>query len=513
MVVGLLGVLKAGGAYVPLDPAYPEERLAFMLQDAQVSILLSTAKVVEDRGWRIEDRDGPISLFNSQLDVILLDRHWQEAEVANTENPVSGVSADNAAYVIYTSGSTGVPKGVVGLHRAALNRFAWMWRRYPFGSKEVCCVKTSLSFVDSVWEIFGPLLQGVPLVIAPDEVAREPRRLIGFLAAERVTRIVLVPSLLTAFLDDGASLQRKLPKLLWWTSSGEELPAGLARRFKKSHPRAVLLNLYGSAEVAADVTCFEYRGSAIGAIWASVPIGRPIANTQIYLLDAHGQPVPVGIAGELYVGGAGLARGYWQRPELSAEKFIANPFSDDPNSQLFRTGDRARYLPDGNIEYLGRADRQVKMRGQRVELAEIEAALCRNPLVRQCAVVANEESVNSKFQITDSKFQIADCRFQNANFVGALLAYVVPREAKAPDAAELRKFLRKTLPEFMLPSRFVTLERLPLLPNGKVDRRSLPAPSGAPEPSSREVRGPRTEAERTGEWASEECGSTSTRIR
>jgi non-ribosomal peptide synthetase component F len=234
------------------------------------------------------------------------------------------------------------------------------------------------------------------LVIVPDEVAREPRRLIGFLADERVTRIVLVPSLLQAFLDDCASLRKKLPKLLLWTSSGEELPAGLARRFKKSHSRAVLLNLYGSAEVAADVTCFECRVAPIGA---SVPIGRPIANTRIYLLDAHGQPVPVGIAGELYVGGAGLARGYWRRPELTKEKFVANPFSGDANSQLFRTGDRARFLPDGNIEYLGRSDRQVKIRGQRVELGEIEAALCRHPLVRQCVVVANEERVHSRFQI------------------------------------------------------------------------------------------------------------------
>jgi non-ribosomal peptide synthetase component F len=182
--------------------------------------------------------------------------------------------------------------------------------------------------------------------------------LIGFLASERVTRIVLVPSLLQALLDDCASLRRKLPKLRLWTSSGEELPAGLARRFKNSHPRAVLLNLYGSAEVAADVTCFECQGPAVVVIGASVPIGKPIANTQIYLLDGHGQPVPVGIAGELYVGGAGLARGYWHRPELTAEKFIANPFSDDANARLFRTGDRARYLPDGNVEYLGRSDRR-----------------------------------------------------------------------------------------------------------------------------------------------------------
>ncbi len=467
MVVGLLGILKAGGAYMPLDPSYPEARLRSMLEDSQATVLVTTGKLVEGRGWRMEDSDLRSSTLDPRMKFVLLDRDWATIEKASEHNPVSGVKADNAAYVIYTSGSSGAPKGVIGLHSAALNRFAWMWRRYPFASKEVCCVKTSLSFVDSVWEIFGPLLQGVLLVIVPDEVAREPRRLIGFLADARVTRIVLVPSLLRALLDDCASLRMKLPKLRLWTSSGEELPTELARRFKKSHPRAVLLNLYGSAEVAADVTCFECRSAATAA---SVPIGRPIANTQIYLLDAQRQPVPVGVTGELFVGGAGLARGYWQRPELTGEKFIANPFSGDGNSRLFRTGDLARYLPDGNIEYLGRSDRQVKIRGQRVELGEIEAALGRHPLVRQCVVVASEARA-------DGEFQISDFKFQNADFVGALVAYVVPGEANLPVTTELRNFLRKTLPEFMMPAAFVTIARLPLLPNGKVDRRSLPAPT------------------------------------
>lgn len=471
MVIGLLAILKAGGAYVPLDRDYPEARLAYMLNDAQVSLVLTKKFLL-----------GAACLKN--VAAICLD---DEAMFAgqSSENPSSGVSSLNAAYVIYTSGSTGTPKGVVGLHRGAVNRCAWMWRRYPFGSNEVCCAKTSLSFVDSVWEIFGPLLQGVGLVIAPDDVARDPCSLIGFLAERRVTRIVLVPSLLRAFLDQAPNLRKALPRLRLWSCSGEELTGALAARFRKSFPSALLLNLYGSSEVAADVTCFE-----VGACAAtSVPIGRPIANTQIFLLDAHAQPVPLGGRGEIHVGGAALARGYWQRPDLTAEKFVANPFDAEGDSLLYRTGDLARYLPDGNIEYLGRTDQQIKIRGQRIELGEIEAALGRHPLVRQCVVVACDGTA-------DAESQIANLKSDNLDFERKLLAYVVPGEANLPDASELRSFLRKTLPEVLVPSAFVALDALPLMPNGKVDRRALPAPRVAPLPSSREVRGPCTEAEK-----------------
>ncbi len=291
MVVGMLGILKAGAAYVPLDPSYPPARLDFMVADAELDIVL-TQRILAGR------------ICSAAVSLICLDDSDLFAGQSE-ENPPGVTGAASPAYVIYTSGSTGSPKGVVGLHRGAVNRCAWMWQRYPFRSGEVCCSRTSLSFVDSVWEIFGPLLQGVPLTIANDDIAHDPHLLIEFLAHRQVSRIVLVPSLLKALLDDGADLAVRLPRLKLWTSSGEALTMELARRFRENYPKAVLLNLYGSSEVAADASYFEYDG---GASESGVAIGRPIANTRVYLLDAQRQPVPVGVVGELYVGGAGLAR-------------------------------------------------------------------------------------------------------------------------------------------------------------------------------------------------------------
>jgi amino acid adenylation domain-containing protein len=493
MVIGLLGILKAGAAYVPLDPAYPRERLKFMLQDSQLSILLITKTTVDTRGWRIEDRDPRSSIPSTSLrtgldprvPTVHIDQDWQSISRQSDKDPQSGARADSPAYVIYTSGSTGVPKGVVGLHRGAVNRFAWMWRRYPFGATEVCCGKTSLSFVDSVWEIFGPLLHGVRLVIASDEVARDPQRLVRFLADHHVTRVVSVPSLLNAILEEVAALSERLPELRYWTSSGEALPGPLAERFKKSHPDAVLLNLYGSAEVAADVTYYEYRGPTAAT---TVPIGRPIANTQIYLLDSHMQPVPVGVAGELFVSGAGVARGYWNRPDLTRKKFVAHPYSSDPKARLFRTGDLARYLADGNIEYLGRADRQIKIRGQRVELGEIEATLKLHPAICECAVVAPADSG------TDSSDH-AKIKTSDAPSIRSLVGYIVAEKSPAPSAADLRDFVKHKLPDFMVPSKFVALAALPLSPNGKVDRSALPLPPDLPVPTAGEIFEPRTEIE------------------
>lgn len=479
VAIGLLGILKAGGAYVPLDPSYPEARLRFMLEDSQATVLVTMEKLVEDRGWMMADRDLRSSSLDPRLKFVLLDRDWPEIEKARADNPSSGASGASAAYVIYTSGSTGAPKGVVALHRGAVNRFNWMWKKYPFGPSEVCCSKTSLSFVDSVWEIFGPLLQGIRLVIASDAVASDSHRLVPFLADHSITRIVLVPSLLQALLDDTANVGSKLLDLVYWTSSGEELSGALGARFKKSYPRAALLNLYGSSEVGADVTCFEY-GQSIAS--ASVPIGRPIANSEIYVLDAHMQSVPIGVTGEIYVGGAGLARGYWNQPELTVEKFVANLFNSVPKSRLFRSGDLARYLPDGNLEYLGRADRQIKIRGQRIELGEIEAALRAHREIRDCVVAARmdepADSANPKSEI------------QNPKSTSSLIAYIVT--STNPVAVELRKFLRQRLPEAMIPANFVILEHLPLLPNGKVDRRALPAPSVQ---SASEIVEPRTKVE------------------
>jgi amino acid adenylation domain-containing protein len=441
-LVALLGVLKAGGAYLPLDPTYPPGRLNFMLEDAQVSILLTKKKFLD--------------LFpNRNVQVVCLDRDREFIAQESDDDLVNETTPDNLAYVIYTSGSTGIPKGVLALHRGAVNRFAWMWQRYPFELGEVCCQKTSLNFVDSVWEIFGPLLQGVPTVITADEVVKDPPRLIETLSADRVSRIVLVPSLLRVILEGKTDLQRQLSKLKYWVSSGEALPLELYQRFRELLPNGILINLYGSSEVAADVTCYDTR--LLGTNQLSVPIGRPIANSQVYILDPHLQPVPIGVPGELYIGGVGLARGYLNRPALTAEKFIPHPFSDEPGARLYKTGDLARYLSGGDIEYLGRIDHQVKVRGYRIELGEIEATLRQHPSVRQTIVTAREGVPGDK----------------------RLVAYIAPYENQKPVVNELRHFLQTKLPAYMIPSMFVFLEGLPLTPNGKVNRQALPAPETA----------------------------------
>jgi amino acid adenylation domain-containing protein len=448
MVVGLLGILKAGGAYVPLDPAYPEERLAFMLEDAQAPVLLTQQRLLE----KLPIQNPKSKIQN--LPVMCLDTGWEVVAGESEENPVSGTTPENLAYVMYTSGSTGIPKGVLGLHRGAINRFAWMWQTYPFERDEVCCQKTSLNFVDSVWELFGPLLQGIPTVIIPDESLKDTHRLIQTLATHRVSRLVLVPSLLRVILDGDGDLQRQLSALKMWVCSGETLPVELSQRFREKLPHSVLLNLYGSSEVAADVTWCN--AGLMKEDMGSVPIGRPIANTQIYLLDQNWQPVPVGVTGEVYVGGDNLARGYHRRADLTAEKFIPNLFSERAGARLYKTGDLARYQPDGHIEFLGRRDYQVKIRGFRIELGEIEAVLSQHKGVRQTVVLAREDGESDK----------------------RLVAYLVADRQPAPPVSELRRFLQGKLPEYMVPSTFVMLDALPLLPNGKVDRRALPAPDG-----------------------------------
>jgi amino acid adenylation domain-containing protein len=439
VVVGLLGILKAGGAYVPLDPAYPEQRLAFMLEDAAVHYVLTQERLRASLPWH-------------GAEVVCLDADRALFAQEGAQDLGMPMTPEHAAYVMYTSGSTGTPKGVVGLHRGALNRFQWMWKKYPFAPYEVCCQKTALSFVDSVWEIFGPLLQGTPLLMVRDHVVKDPAQLVQHLAAHHVSRITLVPSLLRAILDVVAQSQETLPDLKFWVSSGEPLLPGLARRFLDLLPHALLINLYGSSEVAADVTWYEvgHRDSRA----PSVPIGRPFANTQTYVLDQHGNPVPVGVIGELYAGGANVARGYLNRPELTAEKFVPDPFGPEPGGRLYRTGDLARYRPDGTLEYLGRIDHQVKVRGYRIELGEVEAVLREQAGVREAVVVARPGMPGEQ----------------------RLVAYVVPARVPGPAISELRDFVKAQLPDYMVPSAFVLLGALPLTPSGKVDRRALPAP-------------------------------------
>lgn len=416
MVVGLLAILKAGGAYVPLDPAYPKERLAFMLRDAQVHVLLTTdALVAKLRPYTTAEIVALDALHLAQQKVSA----WDSADPSCLGTGLNvSMTLDNLAYVIYTSGSTGRPKGVEGLHRGAVNRFHWMWDTYPFEAGEVACQKTSLSFVDSIGETFGPLLRGVPLVIANDAAAKDPQQLVQLLADEDVTRIIMVPSLLRAFLDMFPDLASRLPKLRHWISGGEVLPIELFERFQKVMPGCTLINLYGSSEASADATWYDSQDFDPSFNLKSIPIGRPITNMQVYILDADLQPVPTGSSGDIYVGGAGLARGYKGRPELTLERFIPNPFRA---GRLYKTGDLGRYLPDGNIEYLGRSDHQVKIRGFRIELGEIETALVQHPAVRQAIVVARENERQN----------------ENGHGDKRLVAYVVPQSgATASSSSE-----------------------------------------------------------------------------
>jgi amino acid adenylation domain-containing protein len=454
-MAGILAILKAGAAYVPLDPQYPKKRLEFILSDAGVKVLLTQKKFAGDFPEYLGQR-----VF---IDDVLC------GVGGNSASLQTSVGSDAAAYVIYTSGSTGVPKGVVALHRGAVNRFSWMWKTYPFGADEKLCQKTSLSFVDSVWEVFGALLQGMPTVLIPESIAKEPRLLVEHLSESGVTRLVVVPSLLQEILGHCSGLSHRLARLRYCFSSGETLSKELAQRFFKALPACRLINLYGSSEVAGDATYYEACDDDHGA---SIPIGKPIHNTQIHILDKNLQPAPIGVGGELYVAGENLARGYLRRPELTTATFIANPFSGA--SRLYRTGDLARYRSDGNIEFLGRRDHQIKIRGCRVELGEVEAALGMHPAVCKCLV-----TVQAAEPGTDNR---------------TLVAYVVARDGR-PAVAELRSFLEEKLPDYMVPSAFVFLDAMPFLPNGKVDRGALPPPGEMIEDNSGTISEPRTEIE------------------
>ncbi|MEG4277137.1 amino acid adenylation domain-containing protein [Microcoleus sp. MON1_C1] len=443
MLAAILGILKVGAAYVPVDPAYPQERRSFMLADAKVPVLLTQKNLLE-------------TLPEHSAKVVCIDAEWQEISRQSDRNPAVKVEADHLAYVLYTSGSTGTPKGVLGTHRGTVNRC--FWNPYPFIEQDICCQKTSLNFVDSVWEIFAPLLHGLPTVIIPDRSVKDINQFLQTLSKQNVTRLVLVPSLLRALLDSFSDLDRRLPQLKYWICSGETLPMELCQQFREQMPQRVLINLYGSSEVAADVTWYDATHCV-----EKVPIGRPIANTQIYLLDRNLQPVSIGIPGEIYVGGDGLAQGYLNRPDLTSEKFISNPFGQEkldflgnsPQKVLFKTGDLGCYLPDGNIEFLGRGDCQVKIRGFRIELGEIEAALSQHSSVSTAAVLLQENEPGSQ----------------------RLVAYLVPNSGlinQHPELiSELRSFLKHKLPDYMVPSAFVLLDALPLTPNGKIDRLAL----------------------------------------
>ncbi|BEN22818.1 non-ribosomal peptide synthetase [Serratia marcescens] len=437
MVTALFGILKAGGAYVPLDPAYPGERLQYILQDADPVLLLA-------------DAAGRAALGEPATPQLALEAALPET--LSAENPAPRAQASHLAYVIYTSGSTGKPKGAMNEHRGVVNRLVWMQEAYGLTAADTVLQKTPFGFDVSVWEFFWPLMVGARLVMAKPEGHKDPDYLSRAIEQYGVTTLHFVPSMLQSFLADGQAATR-CGQVVRVMCSGEALPAALVAEFYRRLPQAELHNLYGPTEAAVDVTAWHCSREADRV---SVPIGRPIANTRIYLLDEHGQPVPLGAVGELYIGGVQVARGYLNRPELTAERFLADPFA--PGGRMYRTGDVARYLANGDIEYLGRNDQQVKIRGFRIECGEIEAVLAAHPAVREAVVDARA--------VGDDK---------------RLVAWVVPAAGVAEEtlAGALRQHVSAALPDYMVPSAWVVVAALPLSPNGKLDRRALPEPQGA----------------------------------
>jgi amino acid adenylation domain-containing protein len=463
MIVGMLGILKAGGAYVPLDPVYPQERLAYMLNDSQISVLLTQRHLAD-------------SLPKNQAQVICLDTEWQVISTESEENLVTGVKPSNLAYVIYTSGSTGKPKGVMIEHQSLVNFIAATTVLYELNSSDRILQFSSISFDSAVDEIYNPLSCGATLVLRTDEMlnastfmqkCREwqltvlelPTAYWHQLMSELAVTDETLPTSLRLVIVGGEQMQSEKVKL--WQRCVDE---GLYRHKPGKPP--LLINGYGPSEATIAVTNYKLSELVLEDTQSQVPVGRPISNVQIYILDQCLQPVPIGVAGELYIGGKCLARGYLNAKELTAEKFIPNPFDNlefklrfqrtkgaTQNSKLYKTGDLARYLPDGNIEFLGRSDTQVKIRGFRIELSEIEGVLNQHPQVQETTVIVREDSLGNK----------------------CLIGYVVANQ-HPPTDDELRRFLKQKLPNYMMPSAFVMLDALPMTPNGKVDHRALPAP-------------------------------------
>jgi polyketide synthase PksJ len=454
--VGVLGILKAGGAYVPLDPAYPKERLAFMLADASISILLTQTRLLD-------------SLPETQAQVMCLDTDWPtiaqsvvSSRPSVASNPPSPISSDHLAYVIYTSGSTGRPKGVQIPHRAVVNFLSSMREQPGLTQNDVLLSVTTLAFDIAGLELFLPLTVGACVVLVSRDIAADGTRLSAELIRTGATVMQATPATWRLLLEAGWRGNPNLKILC----GGEALPRELADHLVTKG--SSLWNLYGPTET----TIWSIAGQ-VEVEAGPVVLGRPIANTQIYILDAQLNTTPLGVPGELYIGGDGLAWGYLHRPELTAEKFIPHPFTDS-GSRLYGTGDLARWRADGTLEFLGRLDHQVKVRGYRIELAEIESVLRHHPSVQDCVVVAREMAGDKR-----------------------LVAYLVLKaDRSAAVLNELRAWLRAKLPDYMLPAAYMILESLPLTPNGKVNRRALPAPEGAAQPE-RAFAAPRGELERT----------------
>ncbi|HEU5391797.1 MAG TPA: amino acid adenylation domain-containing protein, partial [Streptosporangiaceae bacterium] len=445
LMVALLAVLKAGGAYLPVDPGYPADRIGYMLADSRPAAILTDSRTAAGLPGQPAER-----IVVDDPELVRLTGLLAEADLAEAER-ISPLLRSHPAYVIYTSGSTGRPKGVVVPHAGAVNRLAWMQGLYRLRAGDRVVQKTPIGFDVSVWELFWPLTQGAAMVVARPGGHREPAYLARLIQDERVTVAHFVPSMLQVFLAEPSA--RLCAGLRLVFCGGEAVPGELAARFTGMLPRVGLHDLYGPTEASIDVTAWEFQP---GPEPVTVPIGRPVWNTQVYVLDAGLRPVPPGCAGELYLAGVQLARGYLGRPALTAERFVASPFR--PGERMYRTGDLTRWTRDGVLEYLGRTDDQVKIRGFRIELGEVEATLRQHPAVAQAAVMVREDVPGDQ----------------------RLVGYVVPSAGTAGvDREDVRAHVSSVLPEFMVPSAVVVIDRLPLTVNGKLDRGALPAPEPA----------------------------------
>jgi amino acid adenylation domain-containing protein len=451
-VVALLAIFKAGGAYLPLDPTYPRDRLVYMLTDAKPRIVITDASSVKSL---------------PALQAVVLDLDAERPSIVNERGtaPPRTTQPDHLAYILYTSGSTGRPKGVMGTHRAIVNRLHWDVPRPA--SKEIYAYKTSLGFIDALWEIFMPLIRGQSTIVVPDEVARDPSRLVDLLSSENATRMVVVPSFLSGILHSPKDLAQRLQNLSHWAASGETLTSALAALLADRLPKAELFNIYGTSEFW-DATWFSASDAAGGA---SVPIGSPIANMRALVLNSDFEPVPINVAGELFIGGAGLGRGYLGRPGLTAERFVPDPYGD--GERLYRTGDVVRRRSDGVLEFVGRRDHQVKLRGHRIELSEIELALQDCPGVLRAVVQLRDDLPSGEPD---------------------LVAYLIA-SSPAPTESTLIKHLDAKLPSYLRPAHFVFIRELPLTPSGKVDRSRLPLPRRRQELHSTHI-SPRSSLER-----------------
>jgi len=454
LITAVWGVVKAGGAYVPLDPELPESRLATMVDDGHLEVLLTQELL--------------LGRVPGKLKTVCLDRDWPSLADEPTTNLDVSVKGSDPLFVIYTSGSTGIPKGAVNTYLGTLNQMLWRQKEYRLRPDDRILQKTQCSYDVSVWEFFWPFIAGSSLVIARPGGHRDPQYLVNIIRDQKITVVHFIPSMLRIFLEQSRVEQCKSLRLFF--SGGEVLTLDLQNKFFKVFGE-ILENCYGPSETTIDTTWWHCTPDPT---YHTVPIGRPVSNTQLYILDPYLQPQPIGVVGELHIGGANLASGYLNRPELTAEKFIPNPFSNEPGSRLYKTGDLTRYLYDGNIEYVGRADLQVKIRGVRIELGEVETVLGLHPSVKSCAAAVREEVPGEK----------------------RLVAYVVANHGMTITVADLRNWMRERVPEAMVPLGWVEMTALPQLPNGKLDRRALPAPEFGSEDPNKAIL-PRNDVEAT----------------